>query len=73
MLTSVVLRYLLPVAGNNECTHIMCIIAARREAGSFVEGALDVKKLPTVFVYPEGTPGFMRYQGMGMTWAGQVF
>jgi hypothetical protein len=42
------------------------IMTACREVGSFVEGALDVKKLPTVFVYPEGTPGYMRYQGAHM-------
>lgn len=33
------------------------------EAFMFSTGALEVKQYPTIFLYPEGSPGYMRFTG----------
>ena len=35
----------------------------------FVERVLDVKTYPAIFMYPEGSLGFLRYQGGPGVWS----
>jgi hypothetical protein len=52
---------------------VAALDTSSKEAAEFAQRILGVTSLPAVLLYPEASPGFLRYAGEATTWVTRGF